>query len=127
MKKSAILTSLFVLLFSTTAFAKDVLDCSNFKELSSLLKKNPIQLSKTNIQKNELHLYGIAGYVISVPGVDTERCEIPSKYIHLMPSLSDVRCDEQTNELVQSAREFSKDYNSIIIPKLMQRKIVICR
>ena len=127
MKIYVYLLFLFTSVFTTTTYSKDALDCSETKKLTSLLKNNPVHLSKINIQKNDLYLFGISGYVISIPGADTEKCKIPTEYIHLIPSLSDVRCEGHTNELVRSARKFSKDYNSIIIRKLIEQKIVVCQ
>ena len=127
MKNFVYFIFLFTSIFTMTAYSKDASDCPDIKELTSLLKSNPIRLAKVNIQNNDLFLFAISGYAVSTPGLDTEKCKIPTEYINLMPSLSDIRCEEHTNELMQSTRKFAKDYNSMIIRKLIEQKIATCK
>jgi len=60
---------------------------------------------------NDLKLLGVAGYSVTVPGVDSPKCRVHRSVVRVLDGTSDTPCDVM---LQRTAREYAHAYNVVI-------------
>ncbi len=99
---------------------------SEISKLKELLKNDPLALAESALKNNQIVFFGIAGYSITTPGVDTEKCNIGKFPIYVIPGTSDVMCSNEHRQLIINAKLLSKKYNSAIQAGLEKQSLLKC-
>ena len=95
-------------------------DCEREFQLRQLIAKDPVELANAAASHDDLKFLGVAGYAVSVPGVDIGKCTVRSSHVRVLEGTSDTPCDLQ---LQGAAREFALKYNAVIKAKLDAKRV----
>jgi hypothetical protein len=98
--------------------------CANCLEgstaLRGLISKDPVALANTAIARGEAKFLGVAGYSITVPGIDTPKCTALPNWVSIIEGTSDTSCDRNAQ---QAAADFAQRYNVVIKTHLDANRI----
>ncbi len=117
---------LLLTLFSSAAFAECGASASEIAELQNLVETDPISTAQSAIENGKLEYLGVAGYSISVPGIDDTDCSIGGAFVHVMPGTTDFRCGPAHTELIRRASLFARQYNAIVKDHLVAKGALRC-
>jgi hypothetical protein len=90
--------------------------------VKSLLSRNPEALAREVIRSGQIQFLGIAGFTVSAPGIDNDRCVADLDRVYAVPGTSDVLTDAQM-ALQAKAEAFAFRYNRIIRDHLVGQSI----
>jgi len=90
--------------------------------VKSLLSRNPEGLAEEVIRSRQIQFLGIAGFTVSTPGIDDDRCVADLDRVYVVPGTSDVLTDAQM-ALQAKAQAFAYRYNKIIRDHLVGQRI----
>lgn len=86
----------------------------------ALLRKSPESLAREVIKQGDIAFLGIAGFTVSVPGVEEEeRCAVKRSKTYIVPGTSDVLTTRQS-VVQEKAAKIATAYNRIIRDHLAQ-------
>jgi hypothetical protein len=86
---------------------------SEIDGVESLLTREPAALAEKVIRSGQIRFLGIAGFVVSAPGIDSDQCVAEPSRIFVVPKTSDVLTDGQM-ALQRKAEAFATQYNKIV-------------
>ena len=95
-------------------------------ELRAFLRPDPVSKAKAALGRGDTRLLGVAGYTITVPGVDESRCMVPREKVVVVPGTSDVLLTEEHARLNTLAHAFAQRYNAEILRHLRTTDVVKC-
>jgi hypothetical protein len=80
----------------------------------------PGALAREMIRRRETRFIGIAGFVVEVPGVQTDRCDVVRSAVYVLPGTSDYG-GTMGNELRKDVFRVARGYNVIMKRHLAKR------
>jgi len=83
-------------------------------KLRTLLGTDPVTQAKSALARGDTRLLAVAGYTITVPGIDESSCSIPSGRIVVIPGTSDALLTEEHAQLNARAQVYAQRYNAEI-------------
>ena len=89
--------------------------------LRELVATDPLQMARNAVTEGTPQFLGVAGYTITVPGVDSPTCFIDRVQVRVIPGTTDVRCNREHSRLIERAMAYAEQYNSIV-RKALQSK-----
>ena len=89
-----------------SSVACDISTEKQISQLKELLTKDPLVLADNALQNNHVVFFGVAGYSVTIPGIDTEKCNIEKFQVHIIPGTSDVMCSNEHRQLILDAKSF---------------------
>ena len=124
----AIETYLLLLLSAMSPFAMacDAETEQQIAELKTFLKKDPVASAKKAIESNQITFWGVAGYTVTIPGIDEEKCNIEKFTTYIIPGTSDVVCGDRHHQLIIKAKSLSEKYNKAIKANLERTSLLKC-
>ena len=109
-----------------SSVACDISTEKQISQLKELLTKNPLILADNALHHNHVVFFGVAGYSVTIPGIDTEKCNIEKFKVHIIPGTSDVMCSNEHRQLILDAKLLAEKYNSAIQAGLEKRSLLNC-
>jgi hypothetical protein len=88
--------------------------CSNCEEeasLRKLIRLNAAKLAQDAIAESDLRFLGVAGYTITVPGIDGNTCIARRNMVRVIEGTSDTPCEKGIQD---SATKFARTYNLVV-------------
>lgn len=95
-------------------------DCKDEGALRQFIAKDPAKSANDAVSRNDLKFLGLAGYSVTVPGVDKPKCTARRDVVRVLAGTSDTPCDVK---LQDTAREFARTYNGVIKAQLDAKRI----
>ena len=123
-----ILIPMMMLLFSLPA-SSVTCDTSTERQISQikeLLTKDPLVLANNALQSRHVVFLGVAGYSVTIPGIDTEKCNIEKYPVYIIPGTTDVMCSDEHRQLIIDAKSLAEKYNSVILSGLEKQSLLKC-
>lgn len=80
----------------------------------------PERLAEKMIKRRETRFIGIAGFVVEVPGVQTDKCDVVRTYVYILPGTSD-QGGTMGIELSTQVFRVASSYNQIMKQYLLNR------
>ena len=119
---------MMMLLFSLPAssVACDTSTEKQISQLKELLTKDPLVLANNALQSRHVVFFGVAGYSVTIPGIDTEKCNIGKYPVHIIPGTTDVMCSDEHRQLIIDAKSLAEKYNSVILSDLEKQSLLKC-
>ena len=84
--------------------------------LESFVRQDPVLDAQASIQRGNLRLLGVAGFVLHVPGVDEALLKCPAIFeeVDVIRGTSDVVWGEKHMVLIRKATAYAVRYNQLI-------------
>jgi len=85
--------------------------------LRRLVARDPVKDAQDSIAKGSLRFLGVAGYVVHVPGVDTDKligCTAILERVDVIRGTSDALMGKEHSDLIEKARTYAFRYNSLV-------------
>jgi hypothetical protein len=121
------IASLIVLaLCAASAHAECGASAAEISQLRRLLETDPTASAQSAIAGGGAEFLGVAGYSISVPGIDGTNCGIDRALIRVIPGTTDFRCGPEHSELIRRASTFAQQYNSVVKAFLVAKGALRC-
>ena len=117
---------LLLALCSAAAQAECGASATEISQLRSLLETDPTAAAQSAIAGGVTELLGVAGYTMSVPGIDVTNCGIDRALIRVIPGTTDVRCGPEHSELIRRASAFAQQFNSVVKTFLVAQGALRC-
>lgn len=106
----AIATALLVLAPSVA-----LADCkSDLATLHKLLSQEPVASANAAIARGNLFFLGVAGYSVTVPGVESPKCSVLPNRIRVIEGTSDTPCGAEGARLQADTTTFAERYNAVV-------------
>ena len=109
-----------------SSVACDISAENKISQLKELLTKDPIVLANNALKNNQVMFFGVAGYSVTIPGIDTEKCNIEKFPVYIIPGTSDVMCSNEHRQLILDAKSLAEKYNSAIRVGLEKQSRLKC-
>ena len=109
-----------------SSVACDISTEKQISQLKELLTKDPLVLADNALQNNHVVFFGVAGYSVTTPGIDTEKCNIEKFPVYIIPGTSDVMCSNEHRQLILDAKSLAEKYNSAIQAGLEKQSRLKC-
>jgi hypothetical protein len=106
--------------------ACDISTEKQISQLKKLLTKDPLVLANNALKNNHVVFFGVAGYSVTIPGIDTEKCNIEKFPTYIIPGTTDVMCSNEHRQLILDAKSLAAKYNSAIQAGLEKQSLLKC-
>jgi len=95
-------------------------DCEAEGALRRAVANDPTTVANAALSRGDVKFLGVAGYAVSVPGVDSQKCRAHRGRVRVLEGTSDTPCDVA---LQRAALEFAHTYNRVIKANLDAKRI----
>jgi hypothetical protein len=121
-----LLMLLLLAAISPSSLACDAATEQQIAELKTFLKQDPVVSARKAIESNKITFWGVAGYTVTIPGIDEEKCDIEKFPTYIVPGTSDVVCGDRHHQLIIKAKALSEKYNKAIKADLERKSLLKC-
>jgi len=87
--------------------------------LSAMLQSDPVATANSAIASGHYGFLGVAGYALSLPGIDVQACRVQKIPVQILPGTGDVVCGKPHRELIEQANRYAETFNTTMKAHLL--------
>ena len=87
--------------------------------LSAMLQSDPVATANNAIAARHYGFLGIAGYAMTLPGIDVRSCRVQKIPVQIVPGTGDVVCGKPHRELIEQAHSYAEAFNTTMRAHLL--------
>ena len=87
--------------------------------LSAMLQSDPVATANNAIAARHYGFLGIAGYAMTLPGIDVRSCRVQKIPVQIVPGTGDVVCGKPHRELIEQAHRYAEAFNTTMRAHLL--------
>lgn len=95
--------------------------------LSAMLQSDPVATANNAIAARHYGFLGIAGYAMTLPGIDVRSCRVQKIPVQIVPGTGDVVCGKPHRELIEQANRYAEAFNTTMQAHLLAIGRLHCR
>ncbi len=87
--------------------------------LSAMVQSDPVATANSAIANRHYGFLGVAGYALSLPGIDVQACRVQKIPVQILPGTGDVVCGKPHRELIEQANRYAETFNTTMKAHLL--------